>query len=567
MGALGGLGARTVVGVAVAVLVAACAAGDGSPDDSGGAGEVARRGGRVTLAVERLLAPGWSPSASPCDHSCELVVAAVVDPLAVLDEHGEPVPHLVASIEPVLEVADEAVPFGSWDLTLRPEPITFSDGTLLDVGAIAANLLAHREGASSAGGTPLHSVEVVAPTTLRVHLSTPDGPPGSLAWVEFPAALTGPLGWIVHPDDLDGPDDRIPRGTGPFVAVEASSTSLRLDRREGHWRAGTDGAPLPVLDGIDVEVSPSEAVRRRRVEIGDLDLGLASDPLGRRELLDEPPPTLAPGPVDGLLVGPASDVLALVVNGAAERTNGETNPWASAERRLALAACLDVDRLVETLPWSAVPATGLFSPGVPGHVAERIEAPADPEGGALLADEVGSLRIVTGPQDGADELAADVARQLEAGCGLVVDAVGLGSLEVEQAVERGEFDLLLELLEGGPDPDSQFARWSSDSVEAPDDAGANIGRVVDERVDDALELIRTVPDPAVRTAAAVELNRALTASAHAIWLTWLAPAIAVSDQVTGLGADATADGASLRHPTFGALSLATAARISPDPPP
>ncbi|MEO1064330.1 MAG: ABC transporter substrate-binding protein [Actinomycetota bacterium] len=566
---------RTARPVAVAVLAtalaAACAGGD--PElDLGVPGPlvVANRGGELTLAVERMVSPGWTPSRSPCDHSCELVVSAVIDPIAVFDDTDEPVPHLVAAIEPVIDVGEGAVPFGSWDLVMRPDRITFPDGTRLTPSILAANLLAHRApDALAAGAVPLHSVEIVDPTTVRVHFAEDGGVAGSSAWVEFPAALTGPLGWIVHPDDLVDPIDRLPRGTGPFVAAAATSTSLRLERREDHWRSGADGAALPMVDAIEVEVSPSEAVRRRRVEIDNLDLAIASEPLRRGDLEEVPATTAVPAPVDGLLVGPSPDVLALVLNSASTDSLGAANPWADEANRLALLGCLDPAGLVRELPEQAEPATGLFPPGVPGHVADPALTPPDALDAAahLRGLGVSGVRVVSGPEDGAQELVDELARQLGQGCDVDVVSLGLASVELDQAIERGEFDLVLLRLSGGQDPDTQFARWSSGSVVAVDDSGANVGRVVDERVDAALGLIRTVPDPAVRTAAAIELGRALSESGRALWLAWFAPAVAVGDGLVGLGADRTAEGVPLRHPTFGAFSLATVGSAAAVPPP
>ncbi len=543
-----------------ALLSTACADADDDPDAIGFANALPRAGGRLTLAVERMLEPGWTPSRSPCDHSCELVVAAVIDPLAVLDELGEPVPYLAAAIEPVIEVDDGAVPFGSWDLILRPESITFEDGLVLTTDVVAANLLAHRSAdAGSAGAVPIHSVDEIDETTLRVHFAAPGDPPGSLAWVEFPAALTGPLGWVVHPDDLVGADARVPRGTGPFVVAEASSTELTLQRRQGYWRDGPDGQVLPVVDSIDVEVSPSEAVRRRRVEIGSLDLALAAESIEPADLEPAPTSSIPPPVVDGLLVGPGSDVLSLVVNSADVDSHGAANPWADEANRVALAGCVDVDRLVGVLPGPPAPATGLFSPGVPGNLSERALDPPELDSAAetLAENEVGGVRVVFGPEDGAEELVTVLAGQLEDRCGLQVTTLGLGAVELDQAIGRGEFDLVLLRLTGGQDPDAQFARWSSVSVRALDDAGANIGRVADPRIEDALDLIRTVPDAAVRASAATALNRTLSESARAVWLAWLAPAVAVSDDLDGIGSDRTPDGAVLHHPTFGPLSLAT----------
>jgi ABC-type transport system substrate-binding protein len=142
---------------------------------------------------------------------------------------------------------------------------TFSDGTPVDVAAVAASLEAHRTGASdSAYYSAVSSIEATDDSTVTVKLSRPDG--------AFLPLLTGVAGTIGSPAALDTEKAKLsPVGSGPYVLDEAKTrvgSKYVLNRNPKYW----DASSFP-FQTVELQVIPDRTAVKNAVLAGQLDFG------------------------------------------------------------------------------------------------------------------------------------------------------------------------------------------------------------------------------------------------------------------------------------------------------
>ncbi|MEM6849777.1 MAG: ABC transporter substrate-binding protein [Pseudomonadota bacterium] len=174
----------------------------------------------VGMALEP---PHLDPTAGAAAAIDEIVYANLFEGLTAIASDG--------SVEPALATAWTQPDDGlSWTFTLR-DGVTFHDGSAFDADVAAFSLdRARAEGAPNAQPQlfqTIDRVEVVDPTTLTIHLSTPD------------ADLPYAMGWgdavMVHPDSADE-NMTAPVGTGPFrLDAWRRGDRVRLVPFEGYW--------------------------------------------------------------------------------------------------------------------------------------------------------------------------------------------------------------------------------------------------------------------------------------------------------------------------------------------
>jgi peptide/nickel transport system substrate-binding protein len=254
----------------VSLVAAACGGGkDKSDESSGDDGGIVKPdentdtegtptpGGTMTIGVEAETA-GWQPCVDSPSESGTMVFLAVYDQLMTRADDGEIKPWLAESLTP----SDDKL---SWTLKLRPN-LKFHDGTALDSAALKSNFDANKGPTSRCAGalTPVASMDVVDPLTVKYTLSAPYGP--------FPELLTGGPGMPFSPANAAAKGADVsanPVGAGPYVFKSWERDSkLTLEKNPNYWQKG-----LPYLDTVIVKPIPDEDARLASLSSGEIDVG------------------------------------------------------------------------------------------------------------------------------------------------------------------------------------------------------------------------------------------------------------------------------------------------------
>jgi len=186
----------------------------------------------------------------------------VAEFLAVTNADNVTVPWLLERWEPSEDLK-------TWDLYLR-EGIMFNHGPELtaddvifnvkrwldpDVGSSTRNLMSYL--------SP-DNVEKVDDYHVRLHLDSPQ--------VAVPEHLYH-YNNAIMPQDFEPPWHDNPVGTGPYTLEEFYPEERAiLKRREGYWRMGADGEPLPYMDGIQFVYVADVASGVAALTTGEIDL-------------------------------------------------------------------------------------------------------------------------------------------------------------------------------------------------------------------------------------------------------------------------------------------------------
>jgi hypothetical protein len=94
----------------------------------------------------------------------------------------------------------------------------------------------------------------------------------------------------------------------------------------------------------------------------------------------------------------------------------------------------------------------------------------------------------------------------------------------------------------GLDPDQQRLWWQKVSATPVGKLALNFGRMQDDVIDDALQTIKSDPDPEVRREAAETINRRFGEQAYNWWWSWTLWGIISHPYVNGVEANVMPDG-------------------------
>jgi len=230
-------------------------------------------------------------------------------------------------------------------------------------------------------------------------------------------------------------------GTGPFVLREYQpGQRVVLDRNPRYWRRAEDGATLPYLDRIVLQVAPDQDAELLLVQSGDTDL-MSS------ELRPEDYAPIRLAEEDGSLrlielgVGPDADAFWFCLQPGATPADPRAAFVQRREFRQAISHAVDREAFVETVfLGAAVPVWGPVTPGnsrwfwpdVPRYLPDEARARAlllsigleDRDGNGVVEDEKGTearFTVVTERGIGRYERGTAVLREDLGRIGIALD--------------------------------------------------------------------------------------------------------------------------------------------------
>ncbi len=524
-------------------------------------------GGKLVYGIEADSANPFVHYATSCAISCRMIFRAITDSLYITDADGEIVPYLVESEE-------HSADYMTWTLTIRDD-ITFHDGTPLTGEAVAYNInlcrLSQLTGPAFLGIDSVvgEGQTVTVTASPGQPLATGVGPAGraevcgqmfSQAWMSTlpnnplyvsPASPLTEQQREAALANANG-DPSAPVGLGAFRYVSytpGNGNSFIAERNPDYWRGenGITGENLPYLDEIEFVVAVDIQGRSNGLKAGQFDIihTANADEIAKYEGDDDFVLLQANdfGETSHNLINVASGVnpWLQVVRGAAEPIPMDplglnaTNPLVHLSCRKALAHAFDGERFANERHQGLVQvANGPFPPGSVGYLedsgfptydvdaaqAEFEQCKADSGQNPVAfafnttndAFNVESNELIVSMWTDAfgDELAVSIT-PIEQG-----QYIGLAL--------AGVFQMQGWRNHGGVDPSEQWYWWSPFTASPVDpsvpELALNFGRFLDPEIFDALNIIRHVPDPAARQAAAEAINRAFGKNVWNLWTYW-----------------------------------------------
>ena len=467
-------------------------------------------GGTLLFALESETTGGWNPITTSAVTSGHIVLRQLYDPLVIEGADGEAIPFLLESFSPNDDYTE-------WTFTLRPG-ITFHDGSPVNSAALVRHL--EELGNATLSRLAIEEAEIqgfeaIDDLTVKVSLGK--------TFVDFPLGFTSAGGFLGAPAmyDLGTDSARNPIGTGPFMLDEwIEHEETRLVRNPNYWRTDAEGRQLPSLDAIEFRPFEDDETRFNALRADDVDASL--DNGGRRvEEYNEDFKAFWQGEQYSATTG----VL----------MNTSRPPFNNVEMRRALAQCTDRQTL-NTILWDGQPpATGPFSPGTPGYLEDSGFPDYDPDAGRATFERLGapSFDIVTTVTT-LDLLQAELLVQMWGECGLDVGINQMLQTEAVTIAVFGNFDVFIAVNHSGYSLAMERFWWHSGYSPPPPVPAINFGRVVDSRIDAALDEVITTDDEERQRELAEEVNRAFADGVYNIWLyhsRWL---IAAHDYVNGI---------------------------------
>ena len=451
-------------------------------------------GGTLVFALESETTGGWNPITTSAATSGHIVLRQLYDPLVIEGVDGEAIPFL-------LESFSSNDDYTEWTFTLRPG-ITFHDGSPVN----SAALVRHLEELGSATLSRLaieeaeiQSFEAIDDLTVKVILGK--------TFVDFPLGFTSAGGFLGSPSmyDLGTDSARNPIGTGPFMLDEwVEHEVTRLVRNPNYWRTDAEGRQLPYLDAIEFRPFEDDETRFNALRAGDVDASL--DNGGRRveEYNDD---------FKAFWQGEQYSATTGVL------MNTSRPPFDNVEMRRALAQCTDRQTLNTVLWDGQPPATGPFSPGTPGYLEDSGFPEYDPDAGRAAFERLGapSFDIITTVTT-LDLLQAELLVQMWGECGLDVGINQMLQTEAVTTAVFGNFSVFIAVNHSGYSLAMERFWWHSGYSPPPPVPAINFGRVVDSRIDAALDEVITTDDEDRQRELAEEVNRAFAEGVYNIWL-------------------------------------------------
>ncbi|MCB9894611.1 MAG: hypothetical protein H6839_09190 [Planctomycetes bacterium] len=343
----------------------------------------------------------------------------------------------------------------SWVFRLR-SGVKFQDGTAMDAVAVKRSLDRAREPDGVTSGTMMPYAEeyfsvvesILAPDarTVVITLNTPDNRFISTVGL-FCAAIISPttlqaLEKIKTPSDRTSWLSKHPCGTGPFRLDDPDDfgrDEIRLKAHDAYWGG------KPTVDELVITTVLDAKSRSERLVEGTFDF-VAGVPSTERAALAE-------NEAVHLSVRPAENICYLGLNCDKEADR----PTAELKLRKAIALAIRRDAIAEKLGEGVTPQYVLLPEVTPGHPkdykpkGDELATDAALAESKKLVEQTGAperpLRLVfpsvPRPYLGQPNTVADLIRQQLEAVGIEVKLQALSMREMVEAIEAGDYDLML----------------------------------------------------------------------------------------------------------------------------
>lgn len=520
------------------------------------AGEPAH-GGTLTFGIDSDSANPWAPYRTSCAGSCFIILGSISDSLFAIDPAGAPVPLLLESV-------DHNADFTEWTFHIR-DGIKFQDGTALDGNAVKFNIDSCR--AAPLTASAYAAIDTVTASGQDVTLTTKGGP-----WVALPTYFAyGQCGymmsqqWLSSLSDIPQRDPKSavydatlaatpangdpakPVGLGAFKYesyTPGNGNSFKATRNEDYWRGknGITGEDLPYLDGIEAVVYVDADSRFNAVRAGDVDaMNTANADTVKKAFDDKSLKTTTTNKF-----GETGYILLNVASGANDPDGKNAkSPLLQQPCRQALAAAIDRDRWAQERGGGIeTAANGPYGPGAAGYLEDSGYPKFDKAqanvymDACLKATGTDSIEFTYNTTNDPFNVESNqlVISMWQDAFG---DKVKATITPVEQGqyiglALTGDYEAFGWRNHSGSDPDQQRVWWNSAAATPIGTSAVNFGRFQDPVIDKALDTIKTNGDPAVRKAAAEDINREFGAQVWNLWLTQAISGVIAQPYVNGV---------------------------------
>ena len=525
------------------------------------------KGGTLVYGLEADTANAWPPYRASLATSGLVPITTVSDPLFMVTDEGETVPLLVESVE-------HNDDYTEWTLHIR-DGIKFHDGTPLDGAAVKFNLDALRAAPLTAGS--LTPIDTVTASGQDVVITIKGGP-----WVALPSyfAGSGGLGYMFSPTWLaslsdvpqrtqGGPvydaavagkpadgDPAKPIGLGAFKFesyTPGNGNAFRAVRNEDYWRGpnGITGEDLPYLDAVEAVVAVDIDSRQAALRSGQFDAMHTANSDTISQLLDDSSLEVSATS----RYGDTSYYLLNEAEGAQIDPEGKNaaSPLLNVHCRRALAHGMDRQRMTEERGAGLVAAAnGPFPPGSIGYLEDNGYPAFDVDKANQEMDqclsELGTDHIEFSFNTTNDPFNVETGGLVQS---MWADAFGDKVRVTITPIEQGQYIGLA--LNGsfmaqqwrshnGLDPDQQRLWWQKASASPIGKLALNFGRFQDDVIDQALQTIKSNPDPAARKEAAETINKRFGEQVYNWWWSWTLWGVATRPYVNGIERNILPDG-------------------------
>ena len=351
-------------------------------------------------------------------------------------------------------------------------------------------------------------------------------------------------------------DPAQPVGLGAFTFesyTPGNGNSFRAVRNEDYWRGpnGITGEDLPYLDAIEAVVAVDIDSRLNGVRSGQFGAMHTANSDTISQLLDDDSLEVS----SSSLYGDTSYYLLNVAAGTTDDPDGTNaaSPLLNVHCRKALAHGMDRERMVQERGAGLVQAAnGPFPPGSLGYLEDNgypaydVEA-ANTELDQCLAD-LGTDSISFTFNTTNDPFNVETGVLVQSMWSEVFgDKVNVTIAPIEQGqyiglALTGAFNSQQWRSHSGLDPDQQRLWWQKASVQPIGKLAVNFGRMQDDVIDEALQVIKSNPDEDARQETAEAINRQFAEQVYDGWWSWTLWGVAPQPYVNGIERNILPDG-------------------------